>query len=51
MLHRLILKANKFQRPPLKRLSTVVRNSLGGASMSNRIKFTEKGVKNDVKKL
>ena len=30
MLHRLILKATKFQLPPSKRLSTVVKNIWGG---------------------
>ena len=29
MLHRLILKVTKFQLPPPKRLSTVVKNILG----------------------
>ena len=30
MLHRLMLKVSKFQLPPPKRLSTVVKNILGG---------------------
>ena len=42
MLNRLILKVNKFQLPPPKRLSTVVKNILGGhhapPPMSNRVK-------------
>ena len=42
MLHRLILKVTKFQLPPPKRLSTVVKNILGGRHapppMSNRVK-------------
>ena len=32
MLHRLILKVTKFQLPPPKRLSTMVKNILGGPS-------------------
>ena len=31
MLHRLKLKVSKFQLPPPKRLSTMVKNILGGA--------------------
>ena len=40
MLHRLILKVNKFQLPPSQRLATVVQNSLGDIipPMSNRVK-------------
>ena len=37
MLHRLILKVTKFQLPPPKRLSTVVKN-IFMAPMSNRVK-------------
>ena len=40
MLHRLVLKVTKFQLPPLKRLSTVFKNSSGGyhgPPMSNRV--------------
>ena len=40
MLHRLILKVIKFQIPPPKRLSTVVKNILGvhhAPPMSNRV--------------
>ena len=33
MLHRLILKVTKFQLPPLKRLSTVVKNIWGGGGI------------------
>ena len=40
MLHRLILKVTKFQLPPPKHLSTVVKNILG-PPMSNRVKVTE----------
>ena len=43
MLHRLILKATKFQLPPPKRLVTVEKK-LGGimpTHMSNRVKMTE----------
>ena len=43
MPHRLILKVTKFQLPPPKRLSTVVKNILGGhhapPPMSNRVKL------------
>ena len=40
MLHRLILKVTKFQLPPPKRLSTVVKNILAIiAPMSNRVKI------------
>ena len=40
MLHRLILKVTKFQLPPPRRLSTVVKNILGGhhVPMSNKVK-------------
>ena len=39
MLHRLVLKSTKFQLPRPKRLSTVVKNILGGhhAPMSNKV--------------
>ena len=43
MLQRLILKITKFQLPPPKRLSTVVKNILGAIMpppMSNRVKDT-----------
>ena len=43
MVHRLILKVNKFQLPPAKRLGTVVKNILGdhhAPPMSNRVKVT-----------
>ena len=43
MLHRLILKVTKFQRPPPKRLSIVVKNIWGGhhdpLPMSNKVKL------------
>ena len=41
MLNRLILKVTKFQRPPPKRLGTLVKNILRGhhgPPMSNRVK-------------
>ena len=37
MLHRLILKVTKFQLLLPKRLSTVVKNILGGPPMPNRV--------------
>ena len=46
MLHRLILKVIKFQLPPPKRLSTVVKNILGGhhPPMSNRVNSNRTGL-------
>ena len=44
MLNRLILNVTKFQRPPPKRLGTVVKNILGGHDgppMSNRVKASK----------
>ena len=43
MLHRLILEVTNFQRPPPKRLGTVVKNILGAIMppMSNRVKLMQ----------